>query len=172
MCTLGVHDVHTGFREQKGVSVIHRRMEAIAKIGTVNVARSQRARWQSGHLALEWRTRFPDLFDDDDLRIATSQPRSHFYEWLGAIVLHHATGYLSLVEKYEFAAHPRKQEIVAQLLPHPVREALRDRNEGRAQAPDLLMYAADHSDWFFCEVKGRVTACGTSRFVSSSGLQT
>jgi len=130
-------------------------MEAITKIGTVNVVPSQRIRWQSGHFAQGWRTRFPDLFDDDDLRIATSQPGSHFYEWLGAIVLHHTTGYLSLVEKYEFATHPRKQQIVEQLLPGSVRDVLRDRSEGRAaQAPDLLMYAEDLSDWFFCEVKG------------------
>jgi VRR-NUC domain len=66
----------------------------------------------------------------------------------------HTTGYLSLVEKYEFAIHSRKQQIVAQLLPHPVRGLLRDRSHGRAQAPDLLMYAEDFSDWFFCEVKG------------------
>ena len=69
-------------------------------------------------------------------------------------MLHHTTGYLSLVEKYEFATHPRKQQIVAQLLPDPVRDALRGRNQGRAQAPDLLMYAEDLSDWFFCEAKG------------------
>jgi hypothetical protein len=129
-------------------------MEGITKIATANVVRSQRERWQSGHLAQEWRTRFPNLFDDDDLRLANSQPAIHFYEWLGAVVLHHTTGYLSLVEKYEFATHPRKQQIVAQLLPSPVRDALRDRNQGHAQAPDLLMYAEDLSDWFFCEVKG------------------
>jgi VRR-NUC domain len=96
----------------------------------------------------------PGSFDDDDLRLANSQPAIHFYEWLGAIVLHHTTGYLSLVEKYEFATHPRKQQIVAQLLPNPVRELLRDRTHGRAQAPDLLMYAGDLSDWYFCEIKG------------------
>jgi hypothetical protein len=129
-------------------------LEAITKIATVNVARSHRAHWRSGHLAQEWRARFPDLFDDDDLRLANSQPTIHFYEWLGAVVLHHTTGYLSLVEKYEFATHPRKEQIVAQLLPGPVRDALRDRAQGRAQAPDLLMYAKDLSDWFFCEVKG------------------
>src|SRR5262245_59711906 len=129
-------------------------MEAITKVATVDVAPAQRARWQSGHLAQEWRARFPDLFDDDDLRIANSQPAIHFYEWLGAIVLHHTTGYLALVEKYEFATHPRKQQIVARLLPRPVRDALRDRSQGGAQPPDLLMYAEDLSDWFFCEVKG------------------
>jgi hypothetical protein len=129
-------------------------MKPITKIATIQIELAQRARWQSGQLALEWRQRFPDLFDDEDLRLANSQPRVHFYEWLGAIVLHHATGYLSLVEKYEFAMHPRKQEIVSQLLPPPVRDALRDRGRARAQAPDLLMYAPDRSDWFFCEVKG------------------
>jgi VRR-NUC domain-containing protein len=43
---------------------------------------------------------------------------------------------------------------LAQLLPPPVREVLRDRSKSRAQAPDLFMYARDLSDWFFCEVKG------------------
>jgi hypothetical protein len=91
-------------------------MKPITKIAPIPVDPAQRARWQSRNLALEWRQKFPDLFDDDDLRIAKSQPNIHFYEWLGAIVLHHTTGYLSLVEKYEFATHPRKQQIVAQLL--------------------------------------------------------
>jgi len=129
-------------------------LKPITTIASIQIEPDQRARWLSGDLALEWRQRFPRLFDDDDLRIANSQPNIHFYEWLGAIVLHHTTGYLSLVEKYEFATHLRKQQIVAQLLPSLVRDALRDRSQGRAQAPDLLMYAEDFSDWFFCEVKG------------------
>jgi hypothetical protein len=134
-------------------------MRAITTIATVQVERSQRARWQSGHLAREWRGRFPELFDDEDLRLANSQTASHFYEWLGAIVLHHTTGYLSLVEKYEFRTHSRKQEIVAQLLPPRLLDLLRGRSHGRAQSPDLLMYAQDLSHWFFCEVKGPATAC-------------
>jgi hypothetical protein len=129
-------------------------MERVTTIATVHVDPSQRSRWQTGRLAREWRTRFPDLFDDDDLRLADSQPGSHFYEWLGAIVLHHTTGYLSLVEKYEFATHLRKQQIVAQLLPESVRDLLQDRSRNRTQGPDLLMYAQDFSDWFFCEVIG------------------
>jgi hypothetical protein len=71
-----------------------------------------------------------------------------------AIVRHHTTGYLSLVEKYEFAAHLRKREIVTRLLPASVLDLLRSRSDGRAQAPDLLMYASDLSGWFSCEVKG------------------
>jgi hypothetical protein len=132
-------------------------VEAIIDIGTIEILPSQKELWQGGRLAAEWAHRFPDLFDEQDLALAESQgPRGyHFVEWLGAIVLHHTTGYLSLVQKYEFAVHHRKQEIVRQLLPADVLPVLRDRAEyGRAQAPDLLMYAPDLSDWFFCEVKG------------------
>jgi hypothetical protein len=39
-------------------------------------------------------------------------------------------------------------------LPAEILPILKDRTEhGRAQPPDLFMYAADFSDWFFCEVK-------------------
>jgi hypothetical protein len=133
-------------------------VEAIVEIGTVEIARSQRERWMSGRLAPEWARSFPQLFDADDLALAQGPqgPRGyHFIEWLAAIVLHHSTGYLALVSKYEFPRHRRKQRVVEQLLPPAVRAALRDRSEhGRAQPPDLLMYAPDLSDWFFCEVKG------------------
>jgi VRR-NUC domain len=84
----------------------------------------------------------------------TRSPPSTSTNGWGPLCFTTRLGYLSLVEKYEFATHPRKQQIVAQLLPSPVRDALRDRNQGHAQAPDLLMYAEDLSDWFFCEVKG------------------
>jgi hypothetical protein len=144
-----------GFPESHGaVSVAGLPMEGIIWIGPIQIERPQAARWKSGHLAPEWKKKFPELFDDDDLRLANSQSGNHFYEWLGAIVLHHTTGYLSLVEKYEFGRHRRKQDIVAQLLPTPVRDALNYRGQGYTQAPDLLMYAEDLSDWFFCEVKG------------------
>ncbi len=103
----------------------------------------------------EWMFRFPELFDEQDMGIAHNQPDYHFWEWLAAIVLYHATGYRALVEKYAFANHPRKRDIVAKLLPDGVLRVLRDRTEhGSTQGPDLLMYAADMSDWFFCEVKG------------------
>jgi hypothetical protein len=133
-------------------------MEAIVEIGPAKIERSQKDRWVSGSLAAEWAQRFPQLFDEDDLALAEGpQGRRgyHFIEWMAAIVMHQRTGYLSLVSKYEFARHRRKQAVVEQLLSPAVRTALRDRAEhGRAQPPDLLMYAADLSDWFFCEVKG------------------
>ena len=128
-------------------------MEAIIDIGTVEVRRSQRAMWRDGRLIQEWAQQFPQLFDEEDLRIAGTQPNLHFVEWLAAIVLHHATGFWALVEKYAYANHPKKQEIVAKLLPADLRPLLKEQS-GHAQAPDLLMYAPDLSDWFFCEVKG------------------
>jgi len=143
-------------RQQAGVR-LDRDVEPITDIGSVEIQRSQQALWRSGTLAAEWARRFPELFDEDDRRLAEAQgPLGyHFYEWLAAIVLHHATGYRSLVSKYEFAKHRRKQEIVEKLLPANLLPILRDRTEhGRAQPPDLLMYAPDFSDWFFCEVKG------------------
>lgn len=133
-------------------------VQGIVEIGTVEIERAQKERWLSGRLAPEWRRRFPELFDEDDLRLAQGPQGPmgyHFVEWLAAIVLHHSTGYRSLVSKYEFGNHLAKQRVVAQLLPPQVRVGLRDRVEyGRAQPPDLLMYAPDLSDWFFCEVKG------------------
>jgi hypothetical protein len=146
-------------------------MNAITSIATIPIGPALIDRWLSGNLALEWSTRFSDLFDADDLRIAKSQPTIHFYEWLGAIALHRDTGYLSLVEKYEFAKHPRRRDIVSRLRPPPPGCAPRPGPRSW-QAPDLLMYAPDLSDWFFCEVKRPVTAYAMSRSGSSVSLRT
>jgi hypothetical protein len=69
--------------------------------------------------------------------------------------LHHATGYLSVWD-YERPKNARVAEVVERvLLPAEIVPMLSDREEhGRAQPPDLLMYAPDFSDWFFCEVNG------------------
>jgi hypothetical protein len=133
-------------------------VETIVEIGPLGVERSLKDRWLTGALAGEWAQSFPQLFDGDDLRLAQGPQGGrgyHFIEWMAAIAMHERTGYLSLVNKYEFAVHRGKQAILEQLLSPDVRAALRDRAQhGRAQAPDLLMYAPDLSDWFFCEVKG------------------
>jgi hypothetical protein len=97
------------------------------------------------------------LFDEDDLRLALKRcgQGRHYFEWLGALHLHHEVGYHALVCKYEFRNHARKRAIVEGLLWPDVLDLLRDRVEyGRAQAPDLLMHSADLRDFFFCEIKG------------------
>lgn len=123
----------------------------IEPIGSVRYSIKQRDRFRSGELAEEWAKLFPEIFDGDDLRIAKSQPDYHFFEWLGSIVLRVTTGYLSLVEKYEFAGHPRKSKILKDIVEPAVFEMMRAPG---VQCPDFFVYSADHTDWFFCEVKG------------------
>jgi hypothetical protein len=69
-------------------------------------------------------------------------------------VLYHATGYLPLTTTHDFEFPPAKERIVKRMLSRDVRGVIRDRTKGATQAPDLLMYAPDHSDWFFCDAKG------------------
>jgi hypothetical protein len=136
-----------------------REVAAITDIGTIEVLRSssQWELWRTGTLAAEWAGRYPELFDELDVRLVETQAQfgHHFVEWLAAILLYHTTGYLSLVSKSEFDKHRRKREIVEKVLPADVVTVLRDRTKlGYVQGPDLLVYARDFSDWFFCEVKG------------------
>jgi hypothetical protein len=127
------------------------------ELGVFPVSRGLQLRWKQGNVAPRWARRYPQLFDADDLRLAMSQGHMgyHFFEWFAAIILHHATGYHALVAKYQFGNHSRKETILQKLLSPRMLEALRDRESfGSAQAPDLLMYAADFLNYFFCEVKG------------------
>lgn len=116
--------------------------------------------FQSGAGMREWYARYGGvLFDEEDRRLAESQAGHHFYEWLGAVVMHEATGYRCLLQKYQFASHPRKQEVLSRLIPPPLAaifDGQVERGEGgsRMQGPDLLMYDPCESDFFFCEVKG------------------
>jgi hypothetical protein len=123
--------------------------------GTIEFAPGQRADFREGRLRRRWHRTYPQLFDSHDLTLAEHQCNYHFYEWLAAVVLYHATGYHCLMGKYQFANHPRKRDVTAKLLAPAVLELLDGRKEwGRTQGPDLLMYAPDFSDWFFCEAKG------------------
>jgi hypothetical protein len=114
--------------------------------------RPERERFRQGLLQKEWAEKYPEIFDADDLRLALGpqKARNHYFEWLGAVRLYEFTGYLSLVEKYDCRNHARKhhafRDIVgADVFSHVV------LSKG---CPDLLLYAPDRSDWFFCEIKG------------------
>ena len=137
-------------------------------IGTIPYHRQRWQDFKDGTLIDEWMTRYPHLFDGEDLRLARSQGHlgAQFYCWFSAVYLHEATGYRSLVEKYQFKAHKKKREIVAQVLAEPVRSMVLDRKvRDGAICPDLLMYKADMSDWFFCEVKGPTDTLRTKQRV-------
>ncbi len=129
----------------------------LLELAPLVVKRSEYQRWRTDTVAEEWLQAHPSVFDQDDLRLAVvrrAQGR-HYFEWAAARHLHQVTGFNALVCKYEFAVHRDKRAIVKRPLPPTVDRILRDRKQyGRAQAPDLLMYAPDFTAFFFCEVKG------------------
>lgn len=132
-------------------------MNTYETIATVLVTRHQFERFKSGELWREWSSKHPELFDNDDIRVAETQAKLgyHFHEWLAALTLYQSTGYLSLIESYEFKRQKRKQEIMRDILPAQVLSAVEAITAtGKVQCPDLLCYHPETKDWFFCEVKG------------------
>jgi hypothetical protein len=131
-------------------------MTTLKIIGDFEVNPKQRARFIAGELWKEWREKYPDLFDSDDERIAASQACHgfHFYEWLAAILIYHSTGYLALIEQYQFKIHKRKQTVLEKINSSPLNKLIADQRLPSVKFPDLLVYSPDFTDWFFCEVKG------------------
>ena len=132
-------------------------MEELITIGTFEVYSAQRERYVSGELWQDWYSKYPFLFDNDDYRLAENQAHLgyHFYEWLAAILVYHSTGYLSLVEKYQCNNHNLKRQVLKQFNSPILNQAISFQDNHKViNCPDLLVYAPDFSDWFFCEVKG------------------
>ncbi len=113
----------------------------------------QRDRFRDGRLIHDWRQRYPQLFDADDERVLNTehQRQHHFFEWLSAVLLFEATGYLSLVEKYTARSHPQKRARLQEVLAPNIFDWLCNNESGQ---PDLFVYEPTTKDWFFCEVKG------------------
>jgi hypothetical protein len=120
-------------------------------IGEIVFSLRQREAFKRGALRDKWVKQYPELFDEDDVRITQNQNDKHFFEWLAAVVIYNTTGYLSLIEKYEFHNHNRKRRIIEKMLD---KEQISILESGKNQCPDLFVYAPDYTDWFFCEVKG------------------
>lgn len=112
---------------------------------------SQRELFRSGRLIEEWAYKYPQIFDEHDIRITRNQPYYHFFEWLGAILLYESLGYLSLIEKYETLKHTKKVQTISSIAPQEVLDFI---FHNRVGLPDLFVYSPCKSDWFFCEVKG------------------
>ena len=123
----------------------------IAGLTTIEYTELQRNRFRSGELTRIWARQYPKMFDKDDIRITKKQPNYHFFEWLAAVIIYNSTGYLSLIEKYEFQKHKRKQKILRKLMTN---EQIAQLYLPGTQCPDLLVYSPDYKGWFFCEVKG------------------
>ncbi len=121
-----------------------------------------REKWQSGILPKKWHEAYPDLFDDDDLRLALSQPSWHFYEWLGALH-YYKKGFLVLVEQYIYRPHPRKLAILSRMVSE---DDLRFLRELPAQPPDLFVYRDEYSYFFFAEIKSATDALSDSQRIA------
>ena len=115
----------------------------------------EREAFVRGQLCEQWYKRYPMLFDADDFRITRNQRLHHFNEWLAAIHLFRAYGVLSLVEKYQFKAHPNKQVVLRRVLPARVWDFFMSdlTSQARGQCPDLFVYDTSFSDYAFVEVK-------------------
>jgi hypothetical protein len=125
-------------------------------------SKRQRDRFKKRELLKEWYEQYPQIFDEDDFRITEKQPNRHFFEWLSAVLIFQSTGYLSLVEKYQFKIQKRKYGILKEFaasgqITAEVYDLIINRKQygfGNIQCPDLFVYLPDGSDWYFCEAKG------------------
>lgn len=112
---------------------------------------AQRERFRSGPLAEEWKSRYPMLFNQADLDLVRHQPLYHFFEWLSAVLIYEATGWLSLVESYTARTHPEKRDTLSAIVGDDIFKELDLNQSGQ---PDLFVYRPGTDLWFFCEVKG------------------
>jgi len=136
-------------------------MNAIVE-NTFFYSKKQRTRFKRRELLNEWYEQYRQIFDEDDLRITVNQTDRHFFEWLSAILIYQSTGYLSLVEKYQYKRHQRKNRILEMFVDSgqitaELYDLIMNRKKygfGRSQCPDLFVYLPDGSDWHFCEAKG------------------
>lgn len=113
----------------------------------------RRERFRLGELSEEWVERYPELFDEDDVRILKTehQRQYHFFEWLSAVLLFESTGYISLMEKYTAKSHPLKLQTFSRLVSPDLYEFVMGSQSGM---PDLFVFHPVTNDWFFAEVKG------------------
>lgn len=103
--------------------------------------------WRAKALQQEWYKMYKGIFDEDDLRIALSQPRYHFGEWFVAI--HYAEKkYSVLVEKYIYKNHPHKFKIISRYFSP---EQISIFRLPQFKLPDLFVYRGE--EFFFVEVK-------------------
>lgn len=121
---------------------------------------STRRAFMEGSLVDALVKEYPQLYDEDDIKLAKGpqgREGTHFCEWYAAKIVHELTGFYVLVEKAEVPSHEHKAAVLKKLMPQGHIDFIYQLNKpyfGSSQCPDLLVYAPDFSDWYFCEVKG------------------
>ncbi|OZC02380.1 hypothetical protein BSZ36_04945 [Rubricoccus marinus] len=85
-----------------------------------------------------------------------NQRTGHFYEWFSAVHFCETMGWNSLIESYQWKNQTWKRGVVSRLGGDDLLRFFdtQRRRYGMLHAPDLLVFAPDFSDYFFCEVKG------------------
>lgn len=121
--------------------------------GTFPVTQAQRERYKCGELWLQWFKDYPNIFHESDQKVAENDGHRGvgFYESLAAILIYNLTGYVSLVDYYQYRPHARKNEIFRQLVGDELADSA---YQTKTYCPDLLVYKPDLSNWYFVEVKG------------------
>jgi hypothetical protein len=121
---------------------------------TIHCTKAIRGLWPDP-LARQWLQQYPDVFDEDDMRLTVNQPKNHFCEWFAAIHLFHREGASSLLEKYVFQNHPKKVAQFAAVLSEQERKTLDAiRKSCAVQPPDLFVFVPKTNRYWFAEVKG------------------
>jgi hypothetical protein len=101
-------------------------------------------RFRNREIQEKWKKKYK-VFDDDDLRLALSQPKYHFSEWFVARIFARKS-YGVLLEKYTCKNHLKKTKILKNLFsPEDINFI------GKLNFPDLLVYKG--KEFFFVEVK-------------------
>ena len=128
-------------------------MKQFKSFGSFTVTREQHEQFKEGSLWQEWLEKYSYLFDENDKENAVRHASRgyYFHEWLAAILIFHSTGFLSLVDHYQYTPHARKNGIFKRLVGESVAAIAR---KSATYCPDLLVYKANFSDWYFVEVKG------------------
>jgi hypothetical protein len=126
-------------------------IEVAAREIVVHCEPRLRAEWPNP-LAVLWHAEYPGVFDDDDLRLTSTQPDRHFGEWFIAVHVFRTLGAVSLIEKYLFANHHRKEERLRKIMSPSQVETLRSICV-KVQPPDLLIHLPTENRFWFAEVK-------------------
>jgi hypothetical protein len=126
--------------------------------------------WHEKKLQFKWRRKYGHIFDDDDLRIALSQPNGHFGEWFVAISFAEQ-GYNVLVEKYLYKNHARKKAVIERFFTPDRLELLKQLLTYPCwhQPPDLFIYKG--KQFFFVEVKRDRDSLGETQRRCFEGLE-
>lgn len=127
---------------------------AMSNSTLIHCTQALRDLWPSP-LATLWRQQYPNIIDEDDLRITTHQPSYHFCEWFAAIHLFQRDGVHALIEKYIYANHPKKISQLSAILGQQKLNRLMSICEGlHVQPPDLFLYVPGGTRCGFAEIKG------------------